>query len=75
MATVYEFPVKVELSKEFEERLYGIAWDYVDAMYNALDNFEEYGMNNDELYEVSKLIHETFADGLIYATNKYEEES
>lgn len=75
MATVYEFPVKVELSKEFEERLYGIAWDYVDAMYSALDNFYDYGMAEKELYEVTKLIHETFADGLVYAATNYEEES
>lgn len=38
MATVYEFPVKVELPKYIKERLYGIAWDYVDALYNALDD-------------------------------------
>ena len=74
MATVYEFPVKVKLSKQIEERLYGIAWDYVDALYNALDNFYEDGMTEEEMFEVTELVHETFADGLDYAIEQYEEE-
>lgn len=74
MATVYEFPVKVKLSKQTEERLYGIAWDYIDALYNALDGFYEEDMDEAELNEVAELVKEAFAKGLYDAIDKYEEE-
>lgn len=75
MATVYEFPVKVKLPKEVEERLYGIAWDYVDALYSAIDNVYEDGMSEYEMGEVSKLVNETFANGIEHAVENLDEES
>lgn len=73
MATVYEFPVKVKLSKQIEERLYGIAWDYVDALYNALDDFYDEVKTDEEMFEVTELVKEAFAEGLNYAIDQYEE--
>lgn len=73
MATVYEFPVKVKLSKEIEERVYGIAWDYMDALYNALDDFYDENKTDEEMNEVAELIQETFAKGIYDAIDQYEE--
>ena len=74
MATVYEFPVNVTLPKEVKECLYGIAWDYVDAMYSALDYLCEDDADYDECEEVGLLISNAFAEGLNYAIEHYEEE-
>ena len=73
MATVYEFPVKVELPKYIKERLYGIAWDYVDALYNALDDLCEDDVDYEEMCEVTRLVSETLAEGLNEAIDHYEE--
>lgn len=73
MATVYEFPVKAKLPKQVEERLYGIAWDYIDALYNALDDFYDEAETDEELNEVAELVKEAFAKGVYDAINQYEE--
>lgn len=73
MATVYDFPVKVKLSKQVEERLYGIAWDYMDALYNALDDFYDEVKTDEELYEVTELVKEAFAKGIYDAIDHFEE--
>lgn len=75
MATVYEFPVKVKLPKEVEEQLYGIAWDYVDALYSAIDSVYEDGMSEYEMGEVSKLVNETFTNGVADAIENLDDES
>lgn len=73
MATVYEFPTKVQLSKQIEERLYGIAWDYMDALYNALDDFYDECKTDEELNEVAELVKEAFAKVVYDAIEHYEE--
>ena len=73
MATVYEFPVKAQLPKEVKECLYGIAYDYVDALYSALDYLCEDDMDYDEMEEIGLLISNTFAEGLAVAIDQYEE--
>ena len=74
MATVYEFPVKAQLPKEVKECLYGVAWDYVDALYSALDYLCDDDMDYEAIEEVGLLISNTFAEGLTYAVEHYEEE-
>lgn len=73
MATVYEFPTKVQLSKQIEERLYGIAWNYMDALYNTLDDFYDEAKTDEELNEVAELVKEAFAKGVYDAIEHYEE--
>lgn len=75
MATVYEFPVKAQLPKEVKECLYGVAYDYVDALYSALDYLCDDDMNYDEMDKIGLLISNTFAEGLADAIENYEEES
>lgn len=73
MCTVYEFPTKVKLPKQIEERLFGLAWDYVDALYNALDDLCEDNANYEEMEEVGKLVSEVFTQGLDKAIDEYED--
>ena len=73
MATMYEFPVKAKLSKQIEERLYGIAWDYIDALYSALDDFYDEYKTDEEMGEVAELVKEAFAKGVYDAIDGYEE--
>lgn len=73
MATMYEFPTKAKLSKQMEERLYGIAWDYMDALYNVLDDFYDEAKTDEEMEEVAELVKEAFAKGVYDAIDQYEE--
>ena len=75
MATVYEFPVKATLPKDVKECIYGIAWDYVDALYSALDYLCEDDTDYDEMETIGLLISNTFAEGLADAIDKYDVES
>lgn len=74
MATVYDFPVKKKLPKHLEQRLYGIAEDYIDALYDALEILCEDEENYDEMYGVTELVGIAFVEGLNDAVEKYEEE-
>ena len=73
MATMYEFPVKARLSKQIEERLYGIGWDYIDTLYNALDNFYDEARADEEMCVVAELVREAFAKGVYDAIDQFEE--
>lgn len=75
MATVYEFPTKVQLPKHVKERLYGIAWDYVDALYTALDNLSDDDYSDESMFEIAELVKETLAEGLQDAIDQYDVES
>lgn len=72
MAKVYEFPMKKELPKDIEERLYKIAEAYVDVVSDAINALtDEFVYNDSELAEVSALVTAAFVDGITKAVEEY----
>ena len=65
MCKVYEFPAKVQLTKELEERLQKLAEDYIKEINNLVVDLEKQCSNEKELEELMELVFNTYAAELM----------
>lgn len=74
MAKVIAFPEKKQLSRELKERLYGVAKDYIDVLYDALDGFVDDEYDYEGFKEVNEMVAKIYQEGLNIAIDEMEEE-
>lgn len=75
MCEVIAFPSKKQISKETEEKLYKVAKDYIEVLYEAMDAY----IDEDDDLEGLELIHnavaKTYAEALAAAIEELDEDS
>jgi len=75
MCKVYEFPVKKQLTEEQVTRLYEVAEDYIEVLNDILGTLSNDELNYEDMNELTELVACTYAEGMIKAIEKMEEES
>lgn len=73
MCKIVYYPQKKELPKELREKVYGVARDYVDVLYEALEYFVADEYDYQTIDEVNQLVIKVYAEGLNYVVDEYEE--
>lgn len=71
MAKVYDFPKK-KLPKEIEDRVYEVAKAYVVALKDAAETLCYDPWDEDELFEITDLVLNAWAEGLEIAIDDLE---
>ena len=71
MAEVYAFPKK-KLPKEFEDRIYEVAKEYVATLKDISDALIEDPWNEEEAYEIGNLVMNTYAEALEMAMEELD---
>lgn len=64
MAMMYEFPKKRELPKEFEDRIYEVAKDYVETLKDISDALINDPWDEEEAFEIGELVIKAYAEAL-----------
>ena len=64
MCTVYNFPKQFKMPKEMEERLQGMAKDYVDLLNESMEYFMYEEITDEEYEKITGLILGTFLEGI-----------
>ena len=72
MAKLYEFPKKMELPKEFEDRIYEVAKDYVETLKDISDALIIDPWNEEEVYAIGELVMNTYAEALEMAMEELD---
>lgn len=72
MCKVYEFPKQLELPKNEKEMLLLLGEAYVTALYSALLQLTGDDPTRENMEEVSRLVSQTFSDGMNLAITKKE---
>ena len=73
MAKVYEFPKKMELPKEFEDRIYEVAKDYVATLKDISDALIIDPWNEEEAQAIGELVITAYAEALEMAIEELED--
>lgn len=74
MTKVIAFPQKKQFSKEIEERLYWVAKEYIDVLYDAMDALVDDEYDYDKIEEVNQTIANIYKEGLELAIDEMEME-
>lgn len=74
MCEIIAFPNRKLISKETEARLYGIASDYVDILYDAIEAYVVDEDDFEDLDEISRMVAKVYAEGLEIAIDALEAE-
>lgn len=74
MCEIIAFPNRKLISKETEARLYGIASDYIDILYDVIEAYVVDEGDFEGLDEVSKMVAKVYVDGLEIAIDALEAE-
>lgn len=64
MAMVFEFPKKRELPKEFEDRIYEVAKNYVATLKDISEALINDPWDEEEAHEIGELVINTYAEAL-----------
>lgn len=64
MCQVYEFPTKVKLTNEMEERLYEAGKNYAKALYDTLEELYPNAVSETEYDEVIELLVDIYTRGI-----------
>ena len=64
MCKVYEFPTKVQLTEEMEERLYKAGYNYAKALYDTLEELYPDGTDETEYNKLMELLVSIYMRGI-----------
>ena len=73
MAQVYAFPVKKRFPKHIEERIQGIAKEYLEVLYATFILLGEEGLDQMGYEEMVELAMDVFVEGLDKAVEELDE--
>ena len=72
MCKVYEFPMKKQLSKEVEERIYGLGRDYATALFEIVESVYDDIDTEADYDELMELTVAAYTQGVIDVVDEYE---
>lgn len=73
MAKVYMFPQQKKLPSSLEERLNKIGREYIELLYATLTLMCQDSSNQEEMEEITALVTQAYADGMLEAIDEMEE--